>query len=180
MRVANLEQALSTITPLMEREGFFTATMFGSTTGLDKFRFEALKKCVGTSCIWIDHYLNRLLALDPTDAAHRHHSSDEVIFDLVSAAKLQEAAIKLALDPEADSEVNAGKRMTAEVLINFKEACERQWREWVREQVSSRTCRVQQDYWQTDCGPKIRCSNTRLKAPYPHFARPRNPYFHRI
>ena len=148
-RATNLERVLSDVVPLLGREGFFTATLFGDTTGVDttgveSFRFEALKKCVSASIIWIDHYISGMLTLDKADGGnggkllklvHSGGSSDEIIFDLVSATKLREVAAGELAEASEDSEVVAGRKITSEILATYAGACERQWEAWVKEQI---------------------------------------------
>ena len=140
VNVEDVEAALREFLPLIAREAYFTAALFGlSSRHLDgrqkKRNFEAAKKSVDNSSQYFRYYMNRICGIASEVDAEGKKVKGDAMLSLVASIHLNEA-----MDGYIDRHKKGGDHSLSLAYIRFlilslRKKVDRQWVIWVEEQI---------------------------------------------
>lgn len=140
VNVEDVEAALSEMLPLIAREAYFTAALFGlSSRHLDgrqkKRNFEAAKKSVDNSSQYFRYYMNRICGIASEVDAEGKKVKGDAMLSLVASIHLNEA-----MDGYIDRHKKGGDHSLSlayvrATILDLRKKVDRQWVIWVEEQI---------------------------------------------
>lgn len=138
--VEDVEAALGEMLPLIAREAYFTAALFGlSSRHLDgrqkKRNFEAAKKSVDNSSQYFRYYMNRICGIASEVDAEGKKVKGDAMLSLVASIHLNEA-----MDGYIDRHKKGGDHSLSlayvrATILDLRKKVDRQWVIWVEEQI---------------------------------------------
>eukprot|EP00804_Cyclotella_cryptica_P020008 CCRYP_007898-RA/>CCRYP_007898-RA protein AED:0.02 eAED:0.02 QI:2076/1/1/1/1/1/4/76/830 len=140
VNVEDIEAALSEMLPLIAREAYFTAALFGlSSRHLDgrqkKRNFEAAKKSVDNSSQWFRYYMDRICGIASDVDAEGKKVKGDAMLSLVASIHLNEA-----MDGYIDRNKKGGDHSLSlayvrATILDLRKKVDKQWVIWVEEQI---------------------------------------------
>ncbi|KAL7491178.1 hypothetical protein ACHAWT_000608 [Skeletonema menzelii] len=140
VNVEDVEAALGEMLPLIAREAYFTAALFGlSSRHLDgrqkKRNFEAAKKSVDNSSQYFRYYMNRICGIASEVDAEGKKVKGDAMLSLVASIHLNEA-----MDGYIDRHKKGGDHSLSlayvrATILDLRKKVDRQWVIWVEEQI---------------------------------------------
>jgi len=140
VNVEDIEAALSEMLPLIAREAYFTAALFGlSSRHLDgrqkKRNFEAAKKSVDNSSQYFRYYMNRICGIASKEDAEGKKVKGDAMLSLVASIHLNEA-----MDGYIDRNKKGGDHSLSlayvrATILDLRKKVDKQWVIWVEDQI---------------------------------------------
>jgi hypothetical protein len=140
VNVEDIEAALSEMLPLIAREAYFTAALFGlSSRHLDgrqkKRNFEAAKKSVDNSSQYFRYYMNRICGIASEVDAEGKKVKGDAMLSLVASIHLNEA-----MDGYIDRNKKGGDHSLSlayvrATILDLRKKVDKQWVAWVEDQI---------------------------------------------
>jgi len=140
VNVEDVEAALGEMLPLIAREAYFTAALFGlSSRHLDgrqkKRNFEAAKKSVDNSSQYFRYYMNRICGIASEVDAEGKKVKGDAMLSLVASIHLNEA-----MDGYIDRHKKGGDHSLSlayvrATILDLRKKVDRQWVIWIEEQI---------------------------------------------
>jgi len=140
VNVEDIEAALSEMLPLIAREAYFTAALFGlSSRHLDgrqkKRNFEAAKKSVDNSSQYFRYYMNRICGIASKEDAEGKKVKGDAMLSLVASIHLNEA-----MDGYIDRNKKGGDHSLSlayvrATILDLRKKIDKQWVIWVEDQI---------------------------------------------
>lgn len=140
VNVEDVEAALSEMLPLIAREAYFTAALFGlSSRHLDgrqkKRNFESAKKSVDNSSQYFRYYMNRICGIASEVDAEGKKVKGDAMLSLVASIHLNEA-----MDGYIDRHKKGGDHSLSlayvrATILDLRKKVDRQWVIWVEDQI---------------------------------------------
>ena len=140
VNVEDIETALNEMLPLIAREAYFTAALFGlSSRHLDgrqkKRNFEAAKKSVDNSSQYFRYYMNRICGIASEVDAEGKKVKGDAMLSLVASIHLNEA-----MDGYIDRNKKGGDHSLSlayvrATILDLRKKVDKQWVAWVEDQI---------------------------------------------
>ena len=140
VNVEDIEAALAEMLPLIAREAYFTAALFGlSSRHLDgrqkKRNFEAAKKSVDNSSQYFRYYMNRICGIASEVDAEGKKVKGDAMLSLVASIHLNEA-----MDGYIDRNKKGGDHSLSlayvrATILDLRKKVDKQWVIWVEDQI---------------------------------------------
>eukprot|EP00571_Detonula_confervacea_P010466 CAMPEP_0172305044 /NCGR_PEP_ID=MMETSP1058-20130122/6363_1 /TAXON_ID=83371 /ORGANISM="Detonula confervacea, Strain CCMP 353" /LENGTH=1564 /DNA_ID=CAMNT_0013016491 /DNA_START=221 /DNA_END=4915 /DNA_ORIENTATION=+ len=140
VNVEDIEAALSEMLPLIAREAYFTAALFGlSSRHLDgrqkKRNFEAAKKSVDNSSQYFRYYINRICGIASELDAEGKKVKGDAMLSLVASIHLNES-----MDGYVDRNKKGGDHSLSlayvrATILDLRKKVDKQWVIWVEDQI---------------------------------------------
>jgi len=140
VNVEDIEAALAEMLPLIAREAYFTAALFGlSSRHLDgrqkKRNFEAAKKSVDNSSQYFRYYMNRICGIASEVDAEGKKVKGDAMLSLVASIHLNEA-----MDGYIDRNKKGGDHSLSlayvrATILDLRKKVDKQWVIWIENQI---------------------------------------------
>ena len=140
VNVEDIEAALAEMLPLIAREAYFTAALFGlSSRHLDgrqkKRNFEAAKKSVDNSSQYFRYYMNRICGIASEVDAEGKKVKGDAMLSLVASIHLNEA-----MDGYIDRNKKGGDHSLSlayvrATILDLRKKVDKQWVIWIEDQI---------------------------------------------
>eukprot|EP00559_Dactyliosolen_fragilissimus_P002545 CAMPEP_0184866972 /NCGR_PEP_ID=MMETSP0580-20130426/24520_1 /TAXON_ID=1118495 /ORGANISM="Dactyliosolen fragilissimus" /LENGTH=1551 /DNA_ID=CAMNT_0027366949 /DNA_START=24 /DNA_END=4679 /DNA_ORIENTATION=+ len=136
----DIEKALSEILPVIAREAYFTAALFGlSSKHLDgrekKRNFEATKKSVDYSSQWFKYYMSRICGIASEADAEGKKMQGDPMLSLVASIHLNEAMGSYIDKQKKGGDQSLSLAYVRSTILEFRKKVDKQWVTWVEEQI---------------------------------------------
>jgi len=136
----DIQKALSEILPVIAREAYFTAALFGLSSrhmdGREKKRnFESAKRSVDHSSQYFRYYMSRICGIASESDAEGKKVSADPMLSLVSSIHLNEA-----MDSYIDRQKKGGDHSLSlayvrATILDMRKKVDKQWVTWVEEEI---------------------------------------------
>ncbi|KAL3807903.1 hypothetical protein ACHAXA_008407 [Cyclostephanos tholiformis] len=140
VNVQDIEATLGEMLPLIAREAYFTAALFGlSSRHLDgrqkKRNFESVKKSVDNSSLYFRYYMNRICGIASEVDAEGKKVKGDAMLSLVASIQLNEA-----MDGYIDRNKKGGDHSLSlayvrATILDLRKKVDKQWVTWVEDQI---------------------------------------------
>ena len=161
----DIQKALSEILPVVAREAYFTAALFGLSSrhmdGREKKRnFESAKRSVDHSSQYFRYYMSRICGIaSEADAEGKRVTADPML-SLVSSIHLNEA-----MDSYIDRQKKGGDHSLSlayvrATILDMRKKVDKQWVTWVEEEIK---------WIKTSSGVPLNGKRAGVFASYSHF-----------
>jgi hypothetical protein len=140
VNVEDVEAALTEMLPLIAREAYFTAALFGlSSRHLDgrqkKRNFEAAKKSVDNSSQYFRYYMNRICGIASEVDAEGKKVKGDAMLSLVASIHLNEAIAGYIDRHKKGGDHSLSLAYVRATILDLRKKVDRQWVIWVEDQI---------------------------------------------
>ena len=136
----DIQKALSELLPVIAREAYFTAALFGLSSrhmdGREKKRnFESAKRSVDHSSQYFRYYMSRICGIASEEDAEGKRVEADAMLSLVSSIHLNEA-----MDSYIDRQKKGGDHSLSlayvrATILDMRKKVDKQWVTWVEDQI---------------------------------------------
>uniref|UniRef100_A0A6U5I1L8 Exocyst complex component Sec3 C-terminal domain-containing protein n=1 Tax=Corethron hystrix TaxID=216773 RepID=A0A6U5I1L8_9STRA len=132
VNAADIEAALTEMLPVIAREAYFTAALFGlAADDTDKKKnFEAVKKSVDASAIFFNKCMIRVCGI-----WSRGSNKIDAMLSFVATVHLQRSMAGYLDRQNRGGEHSLSLAYVRSTILNLKEQVEKQWTNWIKEQI---------------------------------------------
>ncbi|KAL7541780.1 hypothetical protein ACHAXR_011217 [Thalassiosira sp. AJA248-18] len=140
VNVEDIEAALSEMLPLIAREAYFTAALFGlSSRHLDgrqkKRNFEAAKKSVDNSSQYFRYYMNRICGIASDMDAEGKKVKGDAMLSLVASIHLNEAMVGYIDRNKKGGDHSLSLAYVRATILDLRKKVDKQWVNWIEDQI---------------------------------------------
>ena len=136
----DIQLALSEILPIIAREAYFTAALFGMSKrqldGREKKRnFEAAKRSVDRSSQYFRYYISRICGIASEADAEGKKVSGDAMLSLVASIHLNEALESYIDRQKKGGDHSLSLAYVRATILELRKKVDRQWVTWVENQI---------------------------------------------